>query len=61
VFPQNVFHAIATRSKAVHLHETFFFRQFLAVIVGTVLVVAACLFISIPLTLASASVVHHLS
>lgn len=49
------------RSKAVQLHETLFFKQFVAVIVGTVLVVASYAFVSIPLTLASGSGIHHLS
>ena len=43
------------------LRETVFFKQIVAVIVGTLLAVSSYAFVSIPLTIASSGAVQHLS
>ena len=43
------------------LRQTVFFKQIIAVIVGTLLAVSSYAFVSIPLTLASAGTAQHLS
>ncbi|HJV25152.1 MAG TPA: hypothetical protein VJ673_05670 [Aromatoleum sp.] len=42
------------------LRETVFFKQLVAVIVGTVLVVSTSAFVSIPLSLAASGAATHL-
>jgi hypothetical protein len=43
------------------LRETLFFKQIVAVIVGTLLVVSSYAFVSIPISLAPSGAVQHLS